>query len=169
MNTRAGFVYGLSFAVLSRFGTTGVLETDASGSSSSYLVHDLKQERAMAGTRDLKERTRKFAVRIVHLCRSLPRTAEGKIIGSQLLRCGTSVGANYRAVSRARSRAEFAAKLGIVVEEADEAVFWLELLIDSGIFSRERLQDLLAEANELVAIFVASRQTTMKQAVAADE
>lgn len=89
---------------------------------------------------------------------------ESKIIGSQLLRCGTSVGANYRTVCRARSRAEFAAKLGIVVEEADEAVFWLELLVDTGIFSRRQLQGLLAEANELVAIFVASRQTIMKQA-----
>jgi four helix bundle protein len=116
----------------------------------------------MAGTRDLKQRTQGFAVRIVRLCRSLPRTMEGKIIGSQLLRCGTSVGANYRAVCRARSRAEFAAKLGIVVEEADEAVFWLELLIDTGIFSRQQLQELLTEANELVAIFVASRQTIMK-------
>lgn len=115
-------------------------------------------------TRDLKERTRRFAVRIVRLCRSLPRTMEGKIIGSQLLRCGTSVGANYRAVCRARSRAEFASKLGIVIEEADEAVFWLELLSDTGIFSKEQLHELVAEANELVAIFVASRQTIMKPA-----
>lgn len=89
---------------------------------------------------------------------------EGKIIGSQLLRCGTSVGANYRAVCRARSRAEFASKLGIVIEEADEAVFWLELLSDTGIFSKEQLHELVAEANELVAIFVASRQTIMKPA-----
>lgn len=113
---------------------------------------------------DLKERTRKFAVRIVRLCRSMPRTMEGKVIGSQLLRCGTSVAANYRAVCRARTRAEFASKLGIVVEEADEAVFWLELLIDAGIFRKEELHELLAEADELVAIFVASRQTTMKPA-----
>lgn len=121
-----------------------------------------------AGLRDLKERTRRFAVRILRLCRSLPRTMEGKIIGSQLLRCGTSVGANYRAVCRARSRAEFAAKLGVVVEEADEAVFWLELLIDTGMFSRQQLQELLAEANELVAIFVSSRQTVMKPVGKAD-
>lgn len=93
---------------------------------------------------------------------------EGKIIGSQLLCCGTSVGANYRAVCRARSRAEFAAKLGVVVEEADEAVFWLELLIDTGMFSRQQLQELLAEANELVAIFVSSRQTVMKPVGKAD-
>ncbi len=122
----------------------------------------------MAGTRDLKERTRRFAIRIVRLCRSWPRTTEGKVIGSQLLRCGTSVGANYRAVCRARSRAEFAAKLGIVVEEADEVAFWLELLIDTGIISRNQLEELLAEANELVAIFVTSRQTVMKPPAAAD-
>jgi|SRR5579864_8011335 len=119
-------------------------------------------------TRDLRERTRRFALRIVHLCRSLPRTMEGKVIGLQLLRCGTSVAANYRAVCRARSRAEFAAKLGIVVEEADEAAFWLELLVDAEIFRRQQLDELLAEANELVAIFVASRQTTMKQAAVGD-
>ncbi len=122
----------------------------------------------MAGTRDLKERTRRFAIRIVRLCRSWPRTTEGKVIGSQLLRCGTSVGANYRAVCRARSRAEFAAKLGIVVEEADEVAFWLELLIDTGIISRNQLEELLAEANELVAIFVTSRQTVMRPPAAAD-
>lgn len=122
----------------------------------------------MAGIRDLKERTRRFAVRILRLCRSLPRTMEGKVIGSQLLRCGASVGANYRAVCRSRSRAEFAAKLGIVIEEADESVFWLELLIDTGMVSRQQLQELLVEATELVAIFVASRQTVMKPAAAAD-
>jgi len=93
---------------------------------------------------------------------------EGKVIGLQLLRCGTSVAANYRAVCRARSRAEFAAKLGIVLEEADEAAFWLELLVDAEIFRRQQLDQLLAEANELVAIFVASRQTTMKQAAVGD-
>ena len=120
------------------------------------------------GIRDLKERTRRFAVRIVRLCRSLPRTMEGKVISHQLLRCGTSVAANYRAVCRSRSRAEFAAKLGIVIEEADEAVFWLELLIDTGMFSRQQLQELLTEANELVAIFVSSRQTVMKPAAATD-
>lgn len=122
----------------------------------------------MAGTRDLRERTRRFAVRIVRLCRSLPRTMETKIIASQLLRCGTSVGANYRAVCRARSRAEFAAKLGIVVEEADEVIFWLELLIDTGIITRNQSEELLAEANELVAIFVTSRQTVMRPPAAAD-
>ena len=122
----------------------------------------------MAGTRDLRERTRRLAVRIVRLCRSLPRTMEAKTIASQLLRCGTSVGANYRAVCRARSRAEFAAKLGIVVEEADEVIFWLELLIDTGIITRNQSEELLAEANELVAIFVTSRQTVMRPPAAAD-
>lgn len=114
--------------------------------------------------RDLKDRTRGFAIRIVRLCRTLPRTMEGKVISYQLLRCGTSVGANYRAVCRARSRAEFSAKLGVVIEEADEAVFWLELLTDVGIFRKEQLHHLITEADELVAIFVASRQTAMKAA-----
>jgi len=80
-------------------------------------------------------------------------------LGKQLLRSGTSLGANYRAAGRARSRAEFIAKIGIVVEEADEAVFWLECLIESGIVKEALLRDLLAEANELVAIFAASQRT----------
>ena len=80
---------------------------------------------------ELKKRTKQFALRIVKLFRALPRTPEAQIMGKQLLRCGTSVAANYRAVCRARSRAEFIAKLGVVVEEADESVFWLEMLEES--------------------------------------
>jgi four helix bundle protein len=109
----------------------------------------------------LKDRTRAFAIRIVRLCRKLPATAEGRIIASQLLRSGTSVGANYRAVCRARSKAEFAAKMGIVIEEADETAFWLELLLNLGFFHQSQLQDLLSEANQLVAIFVSSRRTAL--------
>jgi four helix bundle protein len=82
---------------------------------------------------ELKDRTKQFAVRIVKLFRSLPRTDEARIIGKQVLRSGTSVAANYRAVCRARSKAEFIAKVGVVVEEADETVFWLELLVETGI------------------------------------
>ena len=109
----------------------------------------------------LRERTRAFALRIVRLCRKLPLTPEGKIIGYQLLRCGTSVGANYRAVCRARSKPEFAAKLGIVIEEADETAFWLELLMSLSVFREAQLKDLLSEANQLVAIFVCSRRTAL--------
>jgi four helix bundle protein len=83
-------------------------------------------------------------------------------MGKQLLRCGTSVAANYRAACRGRSRAEFAARLGIVVEEADESMLWLELLADSGVVSHARLEPLLAEARELTALFTASQHTTRK-------
>lgn len=109
---------------------------------------------------ELRQRTKKFAGRIVKLFQALPRTGEAEVIGKQLLRAGTSVGANYRAACRARSRAEFASKLGIVVEEADETVYWLELLAESGIVSPRRLEDLLHEAHELTAIFTAARRTT---------
>jgi len=93
------------------------------------------------------------------LVRSLPKSSEAQVLGKQLLRSGTSVGANYRAAGRARSKAEFISKIGIVVEEADETVFWLELLIESGIVKEGLLSELLTEANELVAIFAASQRT----------
>lgn len=107
----------------------------------------------------LKERTKQFALRIIKLFRALPKTEEAKIIGKQILRSGTSVGANYRAVCRARSNAEFIAKLGIVVEEADETVFWMELLTESEIVNINKLENLMKEANELLAIFAASQIT----------
>jgi len=94
--------------------------------------------------------------------RSLPRSPEAQVMGRQLLRSGTSVGANYRAACRSRSKAEFLAKLGIVVEEADESAFWLELLIETGTFKKEKLENLLNEARELTALFNAAR-TTMKR------
>ena len=107
----------------------------------------------------LRQRTKDFALRIIRLVRSLPKTDEARIIGRQLLRSGTSVGANHRAAGRGRSRAEFRAKLGIVLEEADETVYWLELLTESGIVPAKRMADITREANELVKIFSASRQT----------
>ena len=107
----------------------------------------------------LQARTKSFAVRIVKLFRALPRQEEAKIIGRQLLRSGTSIGANYRAVCRARSKKEFISKIGVVVEEADETVFWLELLIECTIVSERKLAELLNEANELLAIFAASQAT----------
>jgi four helix bundle protein len=111
---------------------------------------------------DLKDRTKKFALRIMRVVRALPRGAEGRMIGNRLLRSGTSVAANYRAVCRARSRPEFLAKLAIVIEEADETAFWLELLVDAGLISERKLNDLSSEANQLVAIFNASRTTAKK-------
>ena len=113
---------------------------------------------------ELKRRTKSFAIRIVNLFRSLPRSPDAQTLGKQLLRSGTSVAANYRAVCRARSQAEFISKMGIVVEEADETVFWLELLGETGIVRPERMQNLLNEANELVAIFGASLRTSKRGA-----
>jgi four helix bundle protein len=110
-------------------------------------------------TEALKRRTKDFALRILRLYRTLPRTQEARIVGTQLLRSGTSIGANYRAACRGRSRAEFIAKLGIVVEEADETLFWLELLQEANIFPTEKLNYLAGEANELVAIFSSSVRT----------
>jgi four helix bundle protein len=96
------------------------------------------------------------------LVAALPKSVEGKAIGSQLVRCGTSVGANYRAACRGRSKPEFIAKLGIVEEEADESAFWMELIIESGLAEKKRVEPLLKEANELVAIIVASRRSATK-------
>jgi len=110
----------------------------------------------------LKNRTKSFALRIIRVIRSLPPGPEGRIIGHQLLRSGMSVAANYRAVCRARSRSEFLAKLSIVIEEADESAFWLELLVEAGLMSESKLKDLNSEAGQLVAIFNASRTTARK-------
>ena len=109
---------------------------------------------------ELKLRTKKFALRIVKVFQALPHSEDARTLGKQLLRSGTSVAANYRAVCRSRSKAEFVARLGIVVEEIDETVFWLELLVESGIISPARLGDLRREANELLAIFVSSQLTS---------
>jgi len=107
----------------------------------------------------LKLRTKQFAIRIVSVVRSLPRTREGDVIGKQLLRCGTAVAANYRAVCRSRSKAEFISKINIVVEEADETVFWLELLAETSVVPTGKLSLLHKEANELLAICAASLST----------
>ncbi len=112
----------------------------------------------------LKDRTKRFAYRVIKLFQSLPRTTEAQVIGKQALRSGTSVAANYRAAARARSHPEFMSKIGIVVEEADETVFWLECLADNGIVKQSLLADLLKEANELLAIFAASQRTAKAHA-----
>jgi four helix bundle protein len=103
--------------------------------------------------KDLRDRTKKFALKIIRLVASLTRTREADIIGRQLLKAGTSVGANYREANRARSKAEFRTKIGIVEQEADESLYWLELLKQSRISKGELLEELLIEADELVAIF----------------
>ncbi len=108
---------------------------------------------------EMKERTKDFAKRVINLCRQLPDTREGRLIGNQIFRSGTSVGANYRASCMARSKAEFIAKLGIVLEEADETLFWLEILSETKVIKANLLESLMKEADELVAIFVVSLKT----------
>ena len=114
---------------------------------------------ALSRAEAMKARTKQFALRIVRLFRSLPRAEEARVIGKQLLRSGTSVGANYRAVCRARSKREFISKISVVVEEADESVFWLELLVEAEIMSKAKLAALHNEAEQLLAIFAASLRT----------
>jgi four helix bundle protein len=109
---------------------------------------------------EMKARTRAFALRMIRLAESLPKTATGNIIRNQMLRCGTSVGANYRAACRAKSKPDFAAKMKIVEEEADESMFWIELSIDAGMLKKARVTDLLAEADEIVAVTVSSIKTS---------
>jgi len=113
----------------------------------------------------LKARTKQFAIRIVRVFKSLPKNDEARIIGKQMLRAGTSVAANYRAVCRSRSKAEFISKMSVVVEEAAETAFWLELLFETSIIAEARLRDLLTEANELLAIFAASLWTARERRI----
>ena len=112
--------------------------------------------------RQMKKRTKDFAKKIILLCRKLPSNREGRLIGNQMFRAGTSVAANYRAACRGRSKAEFVSKLAIVEEEADETMFWLELIKEMNISNDHLVDDLLKESNELVAIVVSSIRTTNK-------
>ena len=120
---------------------------------------------SLAKAEELRRGTKEFAIRIVNVFCSLPHAPDAQTLGKQLLRSGTSVAANYRAVCRARSKAEFIAKTGVVVEEADDTVFWLEMLAETAIVKPERIDDLLLEANELLAIFAASLQTQKAEAL----
>ncbi|HEY5992491.1 MAG TPA: four helix bundle protein [Candidatus Udaeobacter sp.] len=114
--------------------------------------------------RELIERTKQFALRVITLVGALPRTIEGRAIASQLMRSGTSVAANYRAACRARSKPEFISKLGTVEEEADESAFWLELIIDAGLMNESKIRRLLNEASEIVAIMASSKKTASRSA-----
>lgn len=111
---------------------------------------------------DLRTRTKTFALDVIRFCEMLPNDETCRVLRRQLLRSGTSVGANYRAACRGRSKLDFIAKLGIVSEEADETAFWIELLEESGKIGRESSKALLAEANELVAIAVSSINTARR-------
>ena len=109
--------------------------------------------------RELKDRTKAFALRVLKLIDTLPDTRSGRVLAGQLGRSGTSVGANYRAACRSRSTAEMISKLSVVEEEADESAFWMELVADHGLLTRAKCASLLQEAGELTAIMVASRKT----------
>jgi four helix bundle protein len=119
---------------------------------------ELKNKRDVA---DLKARTKSFALRIFRLVEALPRSLQGQTVAKQIVRSATSVAANYRAACRARSRAEFIAKIGVVEEEADETLFWLELIVEADLLDMERIGPLLQEADELVAIMAASRKSAV--------
>ena len=109
--------------------------------------------------KELRARTKRFAIDVIRLSRELPATLDGRTTGGQLLRAATSVAANYRAACRGRSRAEFIAKLGIVLEEADESLLWLELINEADVASGPKVERLLKEADELTAIFTTSIKT----------
>lgn len=111
---------------------------------------------------ELKKRTKEFALSVIRFVSNLPNKREANIIAHQLLRSATSVGANYRAACRARSKDEFIAKIGIVEEEADESLYWLEILSESRLASGGELDKLIKEADELTAIFVTSRKSAKK-------
>jgi four helix bundle protein len=111
----------------------------------------------------LKRRTKEFAKRIIEFCRVLPNNREGRLIGNQLFSSGTSVAANYRSACRGRSRAEFIAKLGIVEEEADETLFWLEIIDEMEIGDTDVVQSLMEESDEIIAIMVSSIKTARQE------
>lgn len=111
-----------------------------------------------------KGRTKQFALRVLRLVGALPRNVAGRAVAGQLVRCGTSVGANYRAACKSRSKAEFVARLGIVEEEADESCFWMELIIEGGLMAPSLVTPLMNEGNEIAAVMACSRKTAMKRA-----
>ena len=116
----------------------------------------------MKKSAELQDRTKKFALRVLKLIEHIPNTTGGRVLASQLARSATSVSANYRAACRARSRAEFAAKLGTVAEEADESLHWLELIRDGNFIPAKRILSLLGEADELTAIFTCGRRSATR-------
>lgn len=108
----------------------------------------------------MKARTKNLALRTIKMFRCLPKNEEAKIIGKQVLRSATSVAANYRAVNRARSNAEYLAKLGLVIEEADETLFWFELLVEANIVEAEKMTELIKEATEILSIFATAKKNS---------
>jgi four helix bundle protein len=113
-------------------------------------------------TEDFRRRTFQFGIRVVRPVQSLPKTDSARVIGNQLLRSRTAVGANYRAAARGRSRADFIAKMGIVEEECDEALYWIDMLVELELIGASRLRELRTEANEILSIVVASIKTARR-------
>ncbi len=113
-------------------------------------------------SRELKQRTKDFALRIIKLVDAMPNTINGRTVANQISRSGTSIAANYRAALRARSDAEFISKVSIVIEEADETLFWLEVIKESNLLPEKRLIDLYTESSELLAIFCATKKSKTK-------
>ena len=111
---------------------------------------------------ELQKRTKIFALRVMKMVGALPENYVARSIGSQLVRSATSVGANYRAACRGRSKAEFISKLGIVIEESDESSYWMELIIEGELLPPNRVEDLLDECNQITAIIVASRKSSIE-------
>lgn len=111
----------------------------------------------------MRRRTKLFGIRAIELTESLPKGRVSEVLGRQLLRSGTSVGANYRAALRGKSRRDFIAKLCIVEEELDESMYWMELLVDSGVLKPEKIDPLMKEADELLAIVVSSVKTAKRE------
>jgi len=115
---------------------------------------------------EMKARTRAFALRVIRLAESFPKTPTANVIRNQMLRSGPSVGANYRAACRAKSKPDFVSKMGIVGEEADETMYWIELSIDAGIVKKSRVDSLLQEANEILSMTVSSIKTAKRSSAA---
>ena len=111
---------------------------------------------------EMKSRTKPYALRVIRLVESLPKNRTAEVLGRQLLRSGTSVGANYRSACRAKSRADFISKMGTVEEEADESMYWMELLQETGLVSQEKLSNLQTETNQILAITISSIKTTKR-------
>jgi four helix bundle protein len=119
--------------------------------------------RAPRSRDELGRRTKEFALRVINLAEALPENPIGRVIRNQLLRCGTSVGANYRAAKRAKSTADFISKMGTVEEETDESMYWMELIVEAGLLEQNRISDLYQEADEILAMVVASIKTARKR------
>lgn len=116
-----------------------------------------------AGKDELRDRTKAFALRVITLLNALSHTPVARVIRNQLLRCGTSVGANYRAAKRAKSTADFISKMGTVEEETDESMYWMELLVETGLMKKSRISDLYQEADEILSMVVASIKTARRK------